>query len=115
MLTFLRYILQGSILVLALFSLSSSQPLLSQISLRKREPQEFETMGQALGIPDSGLLLQIEAAQVIDPNEPLDKLLLDKRFRQSFMAFADRCFIHPQAPVFGYTFMRKYFLGKFLS
>ncbi|GMY26399.1 regulator of G-protein signaling 1 [Fagus crenata] len=84
-------LIMASILVLALFSLSSSQPLLSQISLRKREPQEFETMGQALGIPDSGLLLQIEAAQVIDPNEPLDKLLLDKRFRQSFMAFADSC------------------------
>ncbi|KAL0004420.1 hypothetical protein SO802_011981 [Lithocarpus litseifolius] len=48
-------------------------------------------MGQALGIPDSGLLLQTEAVQVIDPNEPLDKLLLDKRFRQSFMAFADSC------------------------
>ncbi|KAF5746515.1 hypothetical protein HS088_TW06G00686 [Tripterygium wilfordii] len=47
-------------------------------------------MGQALGIPDSGLLLQREPA-VIDPNESLDKLLLGKRFRQSFMAFADSC------------------------
>lgn len=93
LLTFLRHFLQASILVLAIFSISSSQPLLSQISLRKREPQEFETMGQALGIPDSGLLLQREPTQVIDPNEPLDKLLLDKRFRQSFMAFADRCCI----------------------
>jgi hypothetical protein len=117
LLTFLRYILQASILVLALFSLSSSQPLLSQISLRKREPQEFETMGQALGIPDSGLLLQIEAAQVIDPNEPLDKLLLDKRFRQSFMAFADRCFIHPQASsiwvyIYEEIFVRKVFIMR---
>ncbi|XP_059445310.1 regulator of G-protein signaling 1 [Corylus avellana] len=84
-------LIMASILVLAIFSISSSQPLLSQISLRKREPQEFETMGQALGIPDSGLLLQRESAQVIDPNEPLDKLLLDKRFRQSFMEFADSC------------------------
>ncbi|KAM4109635.1 hypothetical protein ACB094_03G134100 [Castanea mollissima] len=84
-------LIMASILVLALFSLSSSQPLHTQISLRRREPQEFETMGQALGIPDSGLLLQTEAVQVIDPNEPLDKLLLDKRFRQSFMAFADSC------------------------
>lgn len=81
----------SSILVLAFFSISSSQPLLSQISLRKREPQEFETMGRALGIPDSGLLLQREPAQVMDPNEPLDKLLLDKKFRQSFTAFADSC------------------------
>lgn len=115
MLTFLRYILQASILVQALFSLSSSQPLLTQISLRRKAPQEFETMGQALGIPDSGLLLQTEAVQVIDPNEPLDKLLLDKRFRQSFMAFADRFCIPPQAPVFGNTFMRKYFLRKLIS
>lgn len=51
---------------------------------------KFETMGQALGIPDSGLLTQREPSQAIDPNEPLDKLLLNKRFRQSFMAFADR-------------------------
>lgn len=111
----LRYILQASILVLALFSLSSSQPLHTQISLRRREPQEFETMGQALGIPDSGLLLQTEAVQVIDPNEPLDKLLLDKRFRQSFMKFADRFRIPPQAPVFRNTFMRIYFLRKLIS
>ncbi|XP_024933877.3 regulator of G-protein signaling 1 [Ziziphus jujuba] len=81
----------ASILILALFSLSSSQPLLSQISLRRREPLEYETMGQALGIPDSGLLLQREKALVIDPSEPLDKLLLNKRFRHSFMAFADSC------------------------
>ncbi|XWS34665.1 hypothetical protein CRYUN_Cryun21dG0057100 [Craigia yunnanensis] len=81
----------ASILALVLFSISISQPLLSQISFRKREPIEFKTMGQALGIPDSGLLLQREQAVVIDPNEPLDKLLLNKRFRQSFMAFADSC------------------------
>ncbi|KAJ9169417.1 hypothetical protein P3X46_017619 [Hevea brasiliensis] len=84
-------LITASILVLAFFSISSSQPLLSQISLRKREPLQFETMGQALGIPDSGLLMQRDPAPVIDPNEPLDKLLLNKRFRQSFMAFADSC------------------------
>ncbi|CAL2231050.1 unnamed protein product [Prunus armeniaca] len=81
----------ASILVLSFFSISSSQPLLSQISLRKREPLAFETMGQALGIPNSGLLLPREPAPVIDPNEPLDKLLMNKRFRQSFMSFADSC------------------------
>ncbi|XVF43829.1 hypothetical protein PTKIN_Ptkin02bG0071600 [Pterospermum kingtungense] len=84
-------LITASILVLVFFSISISQPLLSQISLRKREPSEFKTMGQALGIPDSGLLLQREQALVIDPNEPLDKLLLNKKFRQSFMAFADSC------------------------
>ncbi|XP_024023940.1 regulator of G-protein signaling 1 [Morus notabilis] len=81
----------AGILVLTLFSISSSQPLLSQISLRKREPLEFETMGKALGIPDSGLLFQREPPATINPSEPLDKLLEDKRFRQSFMAFADSC------------------------
>ncbi|KAF8399837.1 hypothetical protein HHK36_015733 [Tetracentron sinense] len=81
----------ASVLVLAFFSISISQPLLSQMSLRKREPQEFGTMGRALGIPDSGLLLQRGPTTTIDPNEPLDKLLLNKRFRQSFMAFADSC------------------------
>lgn len=47
-------------------------------------------MGEALGIPESGVLSQRELAPVIDPNEPLDQLLLNKTFRQSFMAFADR-------------------------
>lgn len=47
-------------------------------------------MGQALGIPDSGLLFRKEEYRPVDPNEPLDKLLLNKRFRQSFMEFADR-------------------------
>lgn len=87
---FLLLVMAG-ILVLVFFSISSSEPLLSQISLRRREPNEFETMGQALGIPDSGLLLQKDPIPVIDPNEPLDKLLLNKKFRQSFMAFADSC------------------------
>lgn len=87
---FLLLVMAG-VLVLVFFSISSSEPLLSQISLRKREPKEFETMGQALGIPDSGLLLRREPTPVIDPNEPLDKLLLNKKFRQSFMAFADSC------------------------
>ncbi|XP_031270051.1 regulator of G-protein signaling 1 isoform X2 [Pistacia vera] len=80
----------ASILILVFFSISSSEPLLSQISLR-REPREFETMGEALGIPDSGVLSQREPAPVIDPNKPLDQLLLNKKFRQSFMAFADSC------------------------
>ncbi|MBA0711551.1 hypothetical protein Golax_010719 [Gossypium laxum] len=88
-----RFILlfTASILVLVFFSISISQPLLTQVSFIKREPIEFKTMCQALGIPDSGLLLHREQAVVIDPNEPLDKLLTHKRFRQSFMAFADSC------------------------
>ncbi|CAN0929305.1 Regulator of G-protein signaling 1 [Linum grandiflorum] len=83
----------ASVLVLAFFSMSISEPLHSQISLRRRERSlDFQTMGQALGIPDSGLLVQRDtAAPAIDPAETLDKLLQDKRFRHSFMAFADSC------------------------
>lgn len=90
-------------LVLVFFSMSVSQPLLSQISLRKRESMEFVTMGQALGIPGYGLLIQTTAAAGVDLNQPLDKLLLNKRFRQSFMDFADRLpflfvFFEPPTP-----------------
>ncbi|XP_057530060.1 regulator of G-protein signaling 1 [Amaranthus tricolor] len=82
--------LTTSILILALFSYSSSQPLLSQISLRRKECLRFESMGQALGIADHGIQQQRQSVTA-DRNEPLDKLLLDKKFRQSFMAFADSC------------------------
>ncbi|KAJ8438577.1 hypothetical protein Cgig2_024666 [Carnegiea gigantea] len=82
--------LMTSIFVLAFFSLSSSQPLLSQASLRRRERPEFETMGQALGISQSGILPP-RGKSMADRNLPLDKLLSDKRFRQSLMAFADSC------------------------
>lgn len=82
--------LMTSIFILAFFSYSSSHPLLSQISLRKRECPRYESMGQALGIPDNALQLQRQP-MAVDCNEPLDKLLLDKRFRCSFMAFADSC------------------------
>ncbi|PIN26393.1 hypothetical protein CDL12_00852 [Handroanthus impetiginosus] len=80
-----------SVLVLAFFSMSISQPLVSLISSRKKDHQECSMMGWALGIPDSGLLVQRESTQLIDSNEPLDKLLLNRRFRQSFMEFADSC------------------------
>jgi len=60
------------------------------MSLRKKNPKEYKTMSQALGIPDSGILLQRESTSILDPNEPLEKLLLNRRFRQSFMEFADR-------------------------
>ncbi|KAK9090229.1 hypothetical protein Sjap_023406 [Stephania japonica] len=83
-------LLSASILVLSFYSISISQPLLSQMSLRKRDPQRFKTMGRALGIPDSGLLSQRGPLDV-SPDEPLDKLLHNKIFRQSFMAFADSC------------------------
>ncbi|XP_008796039.2 regulator of G-protein signaling 1 isoform X2 [Phoenix dactylifera] len=81
----------ASVLVLVFFSMSVSQPLLSQISLRKRESTEFVTMGQALGIPGCGLLVQTASVAGVDLHQPLDKLLQDKRFRQSFMDFADSC------------------------
>ncbi|KAK4264991.1 hypothetical protein QN277_026101 [Acacia crassicarpa] len=93
-------LVMASILVMAFFSISTTQPLLSQISLRRRESREFCTMGQALGIPDSGVLAQNEPISVIDTNEPLDKLLLNKRFRHSFMEFADSCLAGESAHFF---------------
>ncbi|KAH0858408.1 hypothetical protein HID58_086669 [Brassica napus] len=80
----------GGILVIVFFSISSHQPLLSQISFKNR--QEFPRMGLALGIHDSGLLFRKEEVRPVDPNEPLDKLLLNKRFRKSLMEFADSCY-----------------------
>ncbi|KAH7681517.1 Regulator of G-protein signaling RGS protein [Dioscorea alata] len=79
----------ASIMVLLFFSMSVSQPLLSQISLRRRD-LEFPTMGQALGIPGSGSINQ-KATISTDLSQPLEKLLADKRFCLSFMAFADSC------------------------
>lgn len=81
----------GSFLVVAFFSVSFSQPLVSVMSLNKKESFNMKTMGEALGIPDSGLLSQNDPTLDVDPNEPLDKLLLNKRFRLSFMQFADSC------------------------
>lgn len=80
-----------SALVMAFFSFSISQPLASLMSMTKKDQGEYQTMGQALGIPDSGVLFQRESSWDFNPNEPLDKLLLNKWFRQSFMAFADSC------------------------
>ncbi|XP_024989777.1 regulator of G-protein signaling 1 [Cynara cardunculus var. scolymus] len=81
----------ASSLVVAFFSISFSQPLVSVMSLNKKESFELKTMGQALGIPDSAHLSHNDPTLDVDPNEPLDKLLLNKRFRCSFMEFADSC------------------------
>ncbi|XP_073032854.1 regulator of G-protein signaling 1-like isoform X2 [Primulina eburnea] len=79
-----------SVLVVVFFTVSMSQPLVSIMRLSRKEHQECKTMGDVLGIiPESGVLCQREPAQLADPNEPLDKLLLNRRFRQSFMEFAD--------------------------
>ncbi|KAK1415793.1 hypothetical protein QVD17_31580 [Tagetes erecta] len=81
----------ASFLVVAFFSVSFSQPLVSAISLNKKESFNLKTMGEALGIHDSGLFSQDDPTLDANPNEPLDKLLLNKRFRLSFMEFADSC------------------------
>ncbi|XP_073158258.1 uncharacterized protein [Henckelia pumila] len=61
-------------------------------SLRRKEHLECKTMGDVLGImPESGVLCQREPAHLVDQNEPLDKFLLNQRFHQSFMEFADSC------------------------
>eukprot|EP01018_Ginkgo_biloba_P023202 Gb_26781 [translate_table: standard] len=64
-----------------------TRPLFAQLSMRKWDSNKFETMGQVLGVPDSGLLFS--AGMPLNLDEPLEKLLQHKRFRQSFMAFAD--------------------------
>ncbi|KAL3644464.1 G-protein signaling regulator protein [Castilleja foliolosa] len=81
-----------SLLALSFFSISISQPLVTLTSLREREHPPSAMMGRALGLlPDSGLLVEWDSIQLVNPIEPLDKLLLNKRFRQSFMEFADSC------------------------
>ncbi|GMH31094.1 hypothetical protein Nepgr_032937 [Nepenthes gracilis] len=84
-------LLMANIFIQVFFSMSSSQPLLSQMSLRRKQHPEIGSMGKALGISDSEIQSQWEQSIVIDSNEPLDKLLLNKKFRSSFMAFADSC------------------------
>ncbi|KAJ4974773.1 hypothetical protein NE237_007947 [Protea cynaroides] len=105
----------ASILVVALFSMSISQPLLSQLSLRRREPQEFETMGRALGIPDGDLLQQSGPTEEIDLDEPLEKLLLNRRFRQSFMAFANRSLSFSLLPPPPRVYMARCIIEKYID
>ncbi|KAI3696466.1 hypothetical protein L1987_79482 [Smallanthus sonchifolius] len=81
----------ASFLVVTFFSISFSQPLVSVMSLNKKESFNIKTMGEALGISDSGILSQNDPTLDVDPNDPLDKLLQNKRFRSSFMEFADSC------------------------
>lgn len=77
----------ANILVLSFFFISMSQPLFTQLSMRKRESGKLETMGRVLGVPDSGLLFPTRMPLNLD--EPLEKLLRQKKYRHSFMAFAD--------------------------
>ncbi|GLJ16370.1 hypothetical protein SUGI_0277500 [Cryptomeria japonica] len=79
--------LTANVMVLSFFFMSMSRPLFNQLSMRKRESDKFETMGQVLGIPDSGLLFPTGLPLNLD--EPIEKLLEQKKFRHSFMAFAD--------------------------
>lgn len=79
--------LTANIVVLSFFLMSMSRPLFNQLSTRKRESDNFETMGQVLGIPDSGLLFP--TGMPLNLDEPIEKLLDQKKFRHSFMAFAD--------------------------
>ncbi|KAG6398746.1 hypothetical protein SASPL_140215 [Salvia splendens] len=76
-------LIMTSFLLLAFFSMSMSQPLASLLSSMKNDQQDYTMMGRALSIPDSGLLVQQESTRSINPNDPLDKLLENRRFRQS--------------------------------
>ncbi|KAI7757559.1 hypothetical protein M8C21_005560 [Ambrosia artemisiifolia] len=60
----------ASFLVVAFFSISFSQPLVSVMSLNKKESFKLKTMGEALGIPDTGILSQNDPTLDVDPNDP---------------------------------------------
>ncbi|CAA0818369.1 Regulator of G-protein signaling 1 [Striga hermonthica] len=84
-------LLMTSVLVLAFFTTSISQPLVSLMSMREKNHPVSGMMGWALGIPDSGLLVDRELTHLVNPSVPLDKLLMNRRFRRSYMDFADSC------------------------
>ncbi|GER56043.1 regulator of G-protein signaling 1, partial [Striga asiatica] len=84
-------LLMTSVLVLAFFTTSISQPLVSLMSMREKDRPVSGMMGWALGIPDSGLLVDRELTHLVNPSVPLDKLLMNRRFRRSYMDFADSC------------------------
>ncbi|KAF3565227.1 hypothetical protein DY000_02013987 [Brassica cretica] len=53
---------------------------------------EIHTDTSWLQVTSRFVLLVTEEVRPVDPNEPLDKLLLNKRFRKSLMEFADSCY-----------------------
>ncbi|KAL6566543.1 G-protein signaling regulator protein [Orobanche gracilis] len=54
-----------SVLVLAFFSVSMSEPLVSLMSLKKKDHRPSGMMGWALGLPDGRLLVKLELTQLV--------------------------------------------------
>lgn len=84
--------------VIFFFWFPVSRPFMAQLGVKLRG--NGDTMGQALGVPPSGLLVP-PTRTAMNFEEPLDCLLQNKRFRLSFLTFADRLDDTPGNEYFG--------------
>jgi hypothetical protein len=84
----------GNVIVSCLFWIPVTRPLLAHmlhhpVKGAGRSNLNYDhSMGEALGVPNSGLL--VPPAAHISLDEPLESLLQHKRFRLSFLSFAER-------------------------
>ncbi|EFJ14232.1 hypothetical protein SELMODRAFT_156749 [Selaginella moellendorffii] len=81
-----RFIVAVSVGVLFLFWIPIAKPV-HDLFHGRRSNHRYSTMGQALGVPVSGAISQPLIA--FNFNRPLELLLEHRRFRQSYLAFAD--------------------------
>jgi hypothetical protein len=85
---------QGNVIVSCLFWIPVTRPLLAHmlhhpvLGAGRSNLNYDHSMGEALGVPNSGLL--VPPAAHISLDEPLESLLQHKRFRLSFLSFAER-------------------------
>lgn len=83
----------GNVIVSCLFWIPVTRPLLAHmlhhpVKGAGRSNLNYDhSMGEALGVPNSGLL--VPPAAHISLDEPLESLLQHKRFRLSFLSFAE--------------------------
>jgi hypothetical protein len=84
---------QGNVIVSCLFWIPVTRPLLAHmlhhpvLGAGRSNLKYDHSMGEALGVPNSGLL--VPPAAHISLDEPLESLLQHKRFRLSFLSFAE--------------------------
>eukprot|EP00249_Psilotum_nudum_P019836 c27440_g1_i1 orf=895-2289(-) len=79
-------ILMGNAFVLSFLWIPVSRPLLGQLN-KRIDSEVYESVGQVLQVPHSGCLATPEIP--LDMTQPLESLLTHKRFRQSFLSFAE--------------------------
>ncbi|KAH9531567.1 hypothetical protein CY35_19G044800 [Sphagnum magellanicum] len=92
---FARFVLVflGNVVVSCLFWIPVTRPLLAHmlhhpvLGAGRSNLNYDHSMGEALGVPNSGLL--VPPAAHISLDEPLESLLQHKRFRLSFLSFAE--------------------------